>query len=46
MSERACWSIVLGFGGLILVSVGAGPLAALGVFLCMISHYLEGHPLR
>jgi hypothetical protein len=43
VSDRAFWSIVTGIGGLILIGVSAGPLASLGVFLCMISHHLEKH---
>ena len=43
MSDKAFWSIVTGIGGLILIGVSAGPLASLGVFLCMVSHYLEKH---
>ena len=43
MSDRVFWSIVTGIGGLILIGISAGPLASLGVFLCMVSHHLEKH---
>jgi len=43
VSDKAFWSIVTAIGGLILILISAGPLAALGVFLCMMSHHLEKH---
>lgn len=43
MSDKAFWSVVIEIGGLLLIGFSAGPLAALGVFLCIGSHLMDKH---
>ena len=43
MSDKVFWSTLTGMGGIILIGMSAGALAAIGLFLCMLSHHLESH---